>query len=268
MSRSIKEILLQSLGEGDLEAMSDRISADGVMKGRRRALAVVFDVDGVLTSFKSSWSEVHKAFGSKDSVEDFLAYFKGEIDYDEWCRRDISRWERALGRKVTREDLYAVFRDINEKIREGAEEAVLVSKRRGLTVALLSAGLDISTRLVAKVLNVNLWAANVLLFDENGTLTGSVKVVEPKDKVPALRRLLSKIGVDLKETIYVGDSIVDITAMLVSGCSIAVGDKDIARYADFYISNLKSFPETLILCLHKLQNKGLEWNTLAKQRSF
>ncbi len=258
MPRGFKEVLLQSVGERSLEAMSDRISTDLMMKGRQRASAIVFDVDGVLTTFKSSWSEVHKSFGSKDSIEDFISYFKGEIDYEEWCKRDISRWREALKRDVTVKDLIDVFSDIENKISEGASEAVSLSKRRGLTVGLLSAGLDISTRLVAKLLNVNLWLANILIFDKRGVLVGSKKVVEPRDKVPALKSMLNKLGISLKDTIYVGDSVVDLTAMRSVGCSIAVKDRSLAKYADFYIDSLKHFPETLILCLHKFNHKGLD----------
>ena len=256
MHKGVEEILLQSLGERNLKAVSDRISSDTMMKGRWRASAIVFDVDGVLTTFKSSWSEVHKSFGSKDSIEDFISYFKGEIDYEEWCKRDISRWRKALGREVTIDDIKRVFTNIENKIAEGAKEAVAVSKRRGLTVGLLSAGLDVSTEMVAKALNVNLWMANVLVFNDKGILVTSKKVVEPRDKVPALKSMLSKLGISLKETIYVGDSIVDITAMLSVGCSIAVRDRGLARYADFYINSLREFPETLILCLHKFGYKG------------
>ena len=55
---------------------------------------VVFDMDGVLVDFDSSWMMVHRAFGT-DNEESFQRYIRGEISFEEFMRSDIGKWGRA-----------------------------------------------------------------------------------------------------------------------------------------------------------------------------
>ncbi|NPA84505.1 MAG: HAD-IB family phosphatase [Crenarchaeota archaeon] len=203
--------------------------------------AVVFDVDGVLLTFKSSWEMVHRAFGSRGSLEDMKKYFKGEISYEEWCRRDWERW-RAARQGVSAEDVRKVFEGIERYLHPYAAESVRLSKRRGMAVGLLSAGLAASTSRVAELLGVHLWLANPCWPCE--------AVVEPKDKAKGLLKLLEKIDISVKETIYVGDNIIDVPAMLAAGCSIGVGDEQLRPFSTYWIKDLSSFEEALLQCIN------------------
>ncbi|UXD22090.1 hypothetical protein IPA_01570 [Ignicoccus pacificus DSM 13166] len=207
---------------------------------------IAFDVDGVLVTFKSSWEMVHRAFGSKGSVEDMKAYFKGEISYGEWCRRDKERWTKALGREPTLEDIEKVFEDIEKYLSPGAREAVSLSKRRGLGVGLVSAGLAPSTKRVAEALGIHLWIANPICED-------CEPAVEPKNKLKGLIRLLRRLDVDVKESIFVGDSLIDLPALLASGCGIGVRDEQLKKYVDYWIEDLRFFPQALLYCLHNFR---------------
>ncbi len=204
---------------------------------------VAFDVDGVLVTFKSSWEMVHRAFGSRGSVEDMKQYFKGEIDYGEWCRRDKERWRRALGREPTEEGIESVFKNIEKYLHPSSREVVEMSVSRGMTVGLVSAGLDISTRRVAEALGVKMWIANPIC--EN-----CEPAVEPKDKLKGLRKLLSKLDIAVEETIYVGDSMIDLPPLLASGCGIGVRDEQLKNYVDYWIPDLSLFGEALLYCLN------------------
>ncbi|ALU12678.1 hypothetical protein EYM_06325 [Ignicoccus islandicus DSM 13165] len=204
---------------------------------------IAFDVDGVLLTFKSSWAEVHKAFGSVDSIEDMKAYFKGEITYEEWCERDLRRWSEALGREPTEEDIANVFKDIDSKVHPYAGEAVSLSKRRGLGVGLVSAGLSVTTRIVAEKLGIYLWKANPIAKPCRAG-------VEPKNKLSALIDMVNKLGISLEETIYVGDSIIDLPALWGSGCGIGVGSEELKNLVPVWIKDLSDFPQALLKCLN------------------
>ena len=206
---------------------------------------IVFDVDGVLLKIKSSWKAVHDALGSKESKEFMKKYFMGEATYEEWCFRDWEEWTKALGREPDLETLRKVFEPIEQYLAPGAKEAVQVSKRRGLGVGLLSAGLDLSTSLVAKALNVYLWMANPVGRE-------CKPVVEPRDKGKALKEMFSNISVSLKEVIYVGDSIIDIPAFMKAGCSIGIRDEELKKWVDVWIKDLNSFEEALLQCINYL----------------
>ena len=52
---------------------------------------VVFDMDGVLTEYFSSWVRVHEHFGT-DNDEALRLYMEGKIDDEEFMRRDIALW--------------------------------------------------------------------------------------------------------------------------------------------------------------------------------
>jgi len=203
--------------------------------------AVVFDVDGVLVRYKSSWELVHKTFGTKGSLEDMNKYFKGEISYEEWCENDWKRWKSAK-KDLKKEDVEKVFSDVEKYLHPYARESVNVSKRRGMTVALLSAGLEASASRVAELLGIHLWLAN--------PCQPCKAVVEPKNKARGLKKLLKRLDIDLDEVIYVGDSLIDVTAMLEAGCSIGVGDEQLREFSTYWIKDLDSFEEALLQCIN------------------
>jgi len=186
---------------------------------------------------------VHRAFGSEGSIEDMKMYFKGKITYEEWCRRDRERWERALGKTPTKEEIERIFQNIERYLNPYAKATIELSKRRALGVGLVSAGIEPSTRKVAEALNVGLWMANPIY--------GKCEPeVEPKNKLKALKRMLSKLDISLEETIYVGDSLIDLPALLGAGCGIGVGSEELKNYVDYWIPSLASFPEALLYCLN------------------
>ncbi len=208
---------------------------------------IVFDVDGVLLKMKSSWKAVHEALGSKESKELMKMYFSGEATYEEWCERDWEAWKKALGREPDIETLKRVFEPIDKYLHPRAMEAVELSRRRGLGVGLLSAGLEVSTSLVANALGVHIWMANPVGRRCRAN-------VEPRDKGEALRRMFSRMSVDLKEVIYVGDSIIDIPAFLRAGCSIGVGDEELKKWVEVWIKDLDSFEEALLQCINNFNS--------------
>lgn len=196
----------------------------------------VFDMDGVLTEYFSSWVWVHQHFGT-DNDESLRAYIAGEIDDLEFMRRDIALWmEKKTG--LTEEHM----RDILGKvpIRKGARELMDWLHEKGVRTAIISGGIDILAERIGRELGIDHIIANGLDFDENGRLTGNgILRVVLKDKGIALRRLMEELGVERKDCAAVGDSNIDATMFKECALSIAFNPKDEAaeakKYADYVV---------------------------------
>jgi len=61
-------------------------------KKRKNLKLVFFDMDGVLLDTVSSWRYVHEYFGTTNE-RSIMPYLRGDIDYLEFIRRDVSLWK-------------------------------------------------------------------------------------------------------------------------------------------------------------------------------
>jgi len=179
---------------------------------------VAFDMDGVLVK-EGSWRIIHEYFGTLElSQKNLLAYTRGDISYREFMERDIGAWLRKNGR-VHASEIIGVLKHFT--ITENAEYVIDRLKRKGYNVALVSGGIDIVAREVARMLGIPYVLANTLRFDEDGYLVGGIARVDPLKKHKAMENLLFELGIDKNETVAVGDSIYDLTFLLDCGLGIA-----------------------------------------------
>ncbi len=177
--------------------------------------ALVLDVDGVLTGIDSVWRYLHEHLGVWPQARmNKVLYERGEITYEEWARRDVALWK---GRRV--EELKNILRGVT--LRPGAEELVATARRLGLKVFAISAGIDLLVEEVARRLSLDDFEANRLLVEE-GVVTGEVEVtVGYMDKGRVFRDMLRVYGIEPREAIAVGDSMVDIPMFREAGYPIA-----------------------------------------------
>lgn len=127
---------------------------------------------------------------------------------------------------------------IDEVIREritfapGGRTLVATMKAHGAFTAIVSGGFTPFTGHVAAALGFDRHEANELVI-ENGRLAG--RVVEPvlgkTAKVEALRRLASKLGIELDDVIAVGDGANDIPMLRLAGLGVALHAKPAVRQA-------------------------------------
>jgi len=211
-----------------------------------RIKAVVFDVDGVLVPIKSSWGYIHEKLGTVNvSQRNYRLFLEGKIGYWEWMYLDTLAWIEAFP-GLTRWDLEEIVRDV-EPLPE-AYEVVECLKKEGYKVGLLSAGVEVVVAKVARLLGIEYWMAPLLEFDHKGRLVpGGYPLVEVGKKHLALARLVRRMGVGLNETVFVGDSIWDLSAMKEACIGVAVGDVEerVAREADIYIRSLSELLDVL-----------------------
>lgn len=160
---------------------------------------VVFDVDGTLVKVNSSWQHLHETLGTWDQGKRYAEqFFRGAIPYEKWARLDASLW-RGLPLERVEEIIHGL------PYFGGVKDVIVVLRRSGFKVVLLSAGLSLVTGRIERDVEVDYSLANELIV-KDGFLTGGVKVKVPfNGKADVLRRLLRRFGVGMAECAAVGD---------------------------------------------------------------
>jgi phosphoserine phosphatase len=195
---------------------------------------VLFDMDGVLTDILSSWKYIHDYFGSSNekSVNDYL---KGKIDDYEFIKRDVSLWKEN-GKLISKNKLEILLSDIS--LMNGSEKCISEIKKYNIKTSIISAGLDILAKKVAKKLSIDYVYANGLKTDEKGYLNGDGIVnVELTHKDKNVLYLSKKLDIPLENIAAVGNSCFDIPMLENCGMSIAFNPHDecIKNIADYVI---------------------------------
>ena len=172
-----------------------------------------FDLDGTVLEHNSSWVAIHRHFGTEHKgAASLRLYTEGKIDYREFMRRDISSWPEG----VSRDEITGVLSDY--RLRREAPEVFMELRARGIPTALVTSGIDILAKRVARELQIDHWIANGLRFDGRGRLLPrGVGRVDPTRKDIAYQRLLNKVGIPSKKTIAVGDTVYDLAFLKSAG---------------------------------------------------
>ena len=79
-------------------------------KKRKNLKLVFFDMDGVLLDTVSSWRYIHEYFGTTNE-RSIMPYLRGDIDYLEFIRRDVSLWKidgKAVSKATIEKILYSI----------------------------------------------------------------------------------------------------------------------------------------------------------------
>ncbi|MDG7007371.1 MAG: HAD-IB family phosphatase [Nitrososphaerota archaeon] len=172
-----------------------------------------FDLDGTVLEHNSSWVAIHKHFGTEhEGATSLRLYTEGKIDYREFMRRDIGSWPKG----VTKDEIRGVLSGY--RIRREAPEVFEALRSKGIKTALVTSGIDLLAKEVARELGIDHWLANGLRFNKSGVLLpDGIGRVDPTRKDLAYKRLLAKIGVPAKTTIAVGDTIYDLAFLKSAG---------------------------------------------------
>lgn len=200
----------------------------------KKIILVFFDMDGVLTDTISSWKHIHDYFGTSNerSVDDYL---KGNINDLEFIKKDVSLW-KVNGKFTYKDTIRDILYDI--PLMKGAKKCISFLIERGIKTAIVSAGLDILAKRVAKELSIDYVFANGVKTDKNGMLTGegilNVKLIY-KDE--AVRNISKKLGIPLENCAAIGNSCFDIPMLETCGIGIAFNPSDdcVKKYSDIVV---------------------------------
>lgn len=180
-------------------------------------------MDGTLVDVASSWAAVHTHFGEQnaDGLRRFLA---NEIDDEEFIRTDIVIWRRHAP-ELTVFDLERILADV--PLMPGAKALVDGLKRRGIRTAILSGGIDLLARRIARELGIDVALANGFRVTAQGRLTGEGIVRVPiHEKERVLSDLQAQLGFAPEETASVGNSAIDVGMFRRSRLGIAFLPED------------------------------------------
>jgi phosphoserine phosphatase len=141
---------------------------------------------------------------------------RGEIDFKESFTRRVALLK---GLDVS------VMQDIGEHLpmTEGVERLMMVLKRYGYKIALLSGGFTFFGEYLQRKLGIDYVYANELEIGEDGKLTGRYlgDIVDGHRKAELLRLIAQVEKVDLEQTIAVGDGANDLPMLSLAGLGIA-----------------------------------------------
>jgi phosphoserine phosphatase len=195
---------------------------------------VFFDMDGVLLDTVSSWRYIHEHFGTTNE-RSILPYLRGDIDYFEFIRRDVSLW-KTNGKSVKKTTIQKILYSI--PFMKGVKECISFLKEHEIRTAIVSAGLDILAEKIAKDVGIDFSFANKVKVGTDGRLTGeSILLVDLIHKDKNVKALAQKLHIPLDACVAVGNSCFDIPMIEICGLGIAFNPEDacVVKSADVVI---------------------------------
>ena len=188
---------------------------------------VCFDVDGTLVdNVVYSWELFHNYFDvdMKKREEMRAKYYNKEIDYLQWALHDMGMW---MEKGAIKDDFFKAMKDL--RLMKGAMETILELRKREIKLAIISGSLDIILEKVMpnyKELFDDVFLSH-LIFDEEGKLIDAkVTEYDMMQKADALRKIVKREKISLKETVFIGDHYNDVEIAKIAGLSIAFDCKD------------------------------------------
>lgn len=190
---------------------------------RRTRRLICFDMDSTLIQTEVI-DELADRAGVGEEVRDITERaMRGELDFTESFRQRVALLK---GLDVS------VMQDIAESLpmTEGVERLMRTLKVVGFKIAILSGGFTFFGNYLKNKFGVDYVYANELEV-ENGKLTGRYlgEVVDGKRKAELLRLLAQVEGVDLQQTVAVGDGANDLPMLSIAGLGIAFHAKPKVR---------------------------------------
>ena len=195
--------------------------------------AVFFDLDGTLKINRDPYHFIHKRVGFPEKTQQFAAMFKsGEIDSDEWIRRDVALW-RGLRRSL----IVDLVRQI--PYTPGAKATVRELKSRRATIAIVSTGLQVHADVVKTELGLDYAIANEVVFEGEIATGEAIIHVHEADKASIVSHIMDIEKLSQDECLAVGDGESDIG--MFAACRIGVAirpmSKRVRQAADIVFEN-------------------------------
>lgn len=189
----------------------------------RRYDLVCFDMDGVLTSLRSSWYWVNQCLNIDNELT-YKAYISGEIDQLEFMRRDIAQWKKVKP-DIRISDIIRFMQDM--PLTDGIQETIACLKSSGIRCVIVSGGIDLAARMIAEEFGFDDHVADEICCRPDGTLTGEGRMnVDLADKGINVRHFIERYGTAEERTVSIGNSYTDIPMFRNSGMSIAFNPTD------------------------------------------
>ena len=201
---------------------------DGVSKKK----LILFDLDSTLIK-EETIDEIATLAGVEKEVKEITKEaMNGKLNFGQSLKKRVSLVKGLPIEKV--KELVLRLR-----LTEGAEETIKELKKRGYIVGVVSGGFTVATDRIKDILGLDYAYSNELI-ENDGILTGEVRgpIMDEDAKGKILEEIAKKEGIDLEDTVVVGDGANDISMFKKAGLKIAFCAKDILKKnADVIIEN-------------------------------
>ena len=156
------------------------------------------------------------------------AAMRGELDFAQSLVARV-----ALLQGLSEESFVEVQQEVT--LTDGAAELVTLLHQKGHFVSLVSGGFTNILQPMVDAMKIDFYRANTLEVVE-GKLTGKLlgAMIDRAAKADALREFATACGVDLSNTVAIGDGANDLDMMDIAGISIAFNAKPIVEAAADY----------------------------------
>ena len=190
---------------------------------RRNRRLVCFDMDSTLIQAEVI-DQLAEAAGVGDEVKAITEQaMAGELDFSESFRRRIALLEGLEESKL---------QEIAEglPLTDGAERLLTMLKQLGYRTAILSGGFTYFGRYLQRKLGIDFVHANELEI-KDGKLTGRHvgAIVDGQKKAELLQFIAQQQGIELEQTIAIGDGANDLPMLKLAGLGIAFHAKPIVK---------------------------------------
>ena len=224
VSGADQSVLRQNLAVVSAEKNVDiAVSPGGLMRWAKKL--VLMDVDSTLIA-----QEVIELLGAKAGVQTQVKEITdramaGAIDFEASLRERV-----ALLKGLPESVIDEVRNEIS--LTPGAKTLVSTLQKLGHTVAVVSGGFINVIEPLLTSLNIVLFRANTLEIVD-GVLTGQVQgpVIDRAAKATALKDFAKQEGVELEQTVAIGDGANDLDMIALAGLGIAFNAKPAVRAA-------------------------------------
>jgi phosphoserine phosphatase len=210
----------------------------------RRLRLVAFDMDGVLTNARNSWTALHDHFGTNNE-HSLRQFIRDEIDDHEFIRRDVALWTGRRGR-VRLAEVHEALAPMHAS--DDAMQITAFLKKRGIKIVIITGGVDFFAERIGREIGADRFYSNGLEVDGDGYLTGKGIVGVPlKSKDRILRRVRDELCIDRDECVSIGDSFIDVPMFNESRFGIAVRplDEQVRNAARYCVRDLIEAMEIL-----------------------
>lgn len=206
----LRKDLMQVAAEADLDVALQRETLT-----RRSKRLVVMDMDSTLIQVEVI-DELARLHGAGQKVAAITAEaMAGNLAFEESLRRRVAMLEG-----FSEEHLNQLAADL--PLTQGAESLLRVLRILGYKIAVISGGFSFAANALKKRLGLDYAYANQLEV-RAGKLTGSVlgPVVTPQRKADLLDAIAQREGIELEQTIAIGDGANDLLMLERAGLGIA-----------------------------------------------